>query len=78
MTKSLHGHGVILPNPADGVPVSNNCENPVRGKRDWYKFKVFQNGTLLVAFSQCITGTIRNVGHYYQKRRRVSNAGNRP
>lgn len=41
---SLHWHGVILPNPADGVPFLTT--KPIHpGETHLYKFRVVQNGT---------------------------------
>lgn len=41
---SLHWHGVILPNQADGVPLLTTARIP-SGAVHLYKFKVVQNGT---------------------------------
>jgi CopA family copper-resistance protein len=41
---SLHWHGVILPNQADGVPFLTTARIPP-GETHLYKFKIVQNGT---------------------------------
>lgn len=42
---SIHWHGVLLPNPEDGVPVLNTP--PIRaGQIHVFRFRIIQNGTL--------------------------------
>lgn len=42
---SIHWHGVLLPNPEDGVPVLNTT--PITaGKTHIFRFRIIQNGTL--------------------------------